>query len=325
MRTCCAAIITLALLAGSTVAMAGQSEAASRPSIPSAGCGVADIEPGRHLGIMEVGDLERSWVLQLPTAHDGETPIPLVLGFYGGGDGPDWMIGRFRTLAEEEGFAVVAPKENTEVLHWMYEPEDTEPDFTMDKPDIAFVDALLDRLEEELCLDQARVYATGMSNGAWGALALGCALDDRIAAVAPVGALLDSGEACNQRRPVPLVAVIGTEDEIVFFDGGVAEWFLDSLASDGTRVRDIPWFNWSGHGLPVLDKVAGVASRYGCEPSPTTEPMDHGAERLVWGCPDGADLELVTHGGGHVWETNTGEGATSELVWGFLQQHSMPA
>jgi pimeloyl-ACP methyl ester carboxylesterase len=77
---------------------------------------------------------------------------------------------------------------------------------------IAFVDGLIDRLGQEPCLDLARVYVTGFSIGAAGTSVLGRVLDDRLAAVAPIGAVADLDETCSTARPVPVMAIQGIKD-----------------------------------------------------------------------------------------------------------------
>src|SRR4029077_16852178 len=52
--------------------------------------------------------------------------------------------------------------------------------------DVAFIGRLLDHLESTMCIDTARVFSTGMSNGAQMSSLLACRLPERIAAIAPV-------------------------------------------------------------------------------------------------------------------------------------------
>src|SRR5690606_10095983 len=73
-----------------------------------------------------------------------------------------------------------------------FEPDTTAPTTTVveadlaDGDDLGFLNGLLDSLEDELCLDQSREYATGKSNGAGMTTWLACQPDPRFAAVAPV-------------------------------------------------------------------------------------------------------------------------------------------
>ena len=63
--------------------------------------------------------------------------------------------------------------------------------------DVVFTRALLDLVATRTCVDPARVYATGVSNGGGLAARLGCALADRLAAVAPVAGGYSSLPACR--------------------------------------------------------------------------------------------------------------------------------
>src|SRR5439155_24934416 len=66
----------------------------------------------------------------------------------------------------------------------------------------------------ERCVDRRRVFATGMSNGAFFASLLGCVAADRLAAVAPVSGGLDL-RTCVPVRAVPVLVVYGRADRIV--------------------------------------------------------------------------------------------------------------
>jgi len=101
MRSLCASIISLALLAGSAVAVAAEADPLYRPAVPSAGCGSPTVVAGQHEGTMEVAGLERTWRLAVPSIHDGQTPLPLVIGLHGGSE--NYSSERLLALAEDEG------------------------------------------------------------------------------------------------------------------------------------------------------------------------------------------------------------------------------
>ena len=107
MRTLCVSVITVALLAGSAIGVAGQDEPASRPPVPSTGCGISEVEAGMDLfRQLTVGDADRNWAMQVPDAHDGETPIPLWIHLHGGMQSE--QIAAFRSV-DEHGFVAIAP------------------------------------------------------------------------------------------------------------------------------------------------------------------------------------------------------------------------
>ena len=140
-----------------------------------------------------------NWELAVPPDPRGETPLSLVIALHGGGE--FYSSERVLALAEEEGFVAVAPRDAYQDFWMMWDPQLPGYDLSLDNPDIALVDALIDQLGEELCLDLARVYATGFCVGGGGALVLGCVLDERLAAVAPVSSAFDPGDACNTSDP----------------------------------------------------------------------------------------------------------------------------
>jgi polyhydroxybutyrate depolymerase len=326
MRDLCAIIISAALLTGSAVTVAGQSDPLSRPAIPSTGCGSSAVESGLERGYMEVAGVERTWQLQVPPVHDGETPLPLVIGLHGGGEPISSQ--RLLTLAKDEGFVAVAPQDAYQDFWMMWDPQLPGYDLSLGNPDVALVDALIDRLGGELCLDLARVYATGFCVGGAGTLVLGCVLDEHIAAVAPVSSAVDLGDACNTERPVPVLAVHGTRDTTAPFEGGVepANWFLDTVLKDGSRVRDSAWGQWMMTTLVPMsspDDLTAIAVRYGCQPEPMVEPLGD-ADQYAWVCPEGAAVELVAHDGGHSWSSDTDGRTTEQLIWDFFEQHPMP-
>ncbi len=67
--------------------------------------------------------------------------------------------------------------------------------------DVGFVNAVVGAIAAQIPVDRARVYVTGMSNGAMMALRLGCQ-SDTFAAIAPVaGTLLTDCSACRSTAP----------------------------------------------------------------------------------------------------------------------------
>jgi pimeloyl-ACP methyl ester carboxylesterase len=87
--------------------------------------------------------------------------------------------------------------------------------------DVRYARDLVRELESELCIDKSRVYATGMSNGAIMSYRLACEAADVFAAVAPVDGV-EALRECSPRRPVPILAINGTSDLLVRWEGG---WF----------------------------------------------------------------------------------------------------
>jgi len=158
------------------------------------------------------------------------------------------------------------------------EPQHTNAD------DVGFITAMVGAIGQQIPIDRARVYATGMSNGAMMALRLGCQTDT-FAAIAPVAGTLETD--CSGARPTSVLQIHGTADERVPYNGGPGKAF----SSDGTARVDGPsveavnatWRGIDGCGQPNSTTAADV----------TTQTA---------GCADGRTVELISvKGAGHQW------------------------
>ena len=81
--------------------------------------------------------------------------------------------------------------------------------------DLKFFDAMLDLLRRERAIDDARVYATGHSNGAGFTYLLWAKRGDALAAVAPSAAVARA--ARGGLSPKPVMHLAGRRDELVKF------------------------------------------------------------------------------------------------------------
>ena len=77
---------------------------------------------------------------------------------------------------------------------------------------------ILDRVEAELCIDRSRIFVSGFSNGGMFAATLGCALSDRVAAVASVAGVHLLPDC--RGRPMPIIVIHGSADDMVPFSEG---------------------------------------------------------------------------------------------------------
>src|SRR5215203_5702488 len=85
-----------------------------------------------------------------------------------------------------------------------------------------------------MCIDKARVYVTGLSNGAGMVSAVACVYADRIAAAAPVAGAIEL-EGCDPSDKVPMVSFHGTADPFLRYEGGLGPAGLALPAPDGSN------------------------------------------------------------------------------------------
>ena len=99
--------------------------------------------------------------------------------------------------------------------------------------DMAFTRNVLSDLKEVVCVDDARIYATGISNGGYMSYRLACEMSETFAAIAPVAAL-NTAPTCLLTRPVSLLHIHGTLDLLVPYAGapGVVEDWAAAAGCD---------------------------------------------------------------------------------------------
>jgi polyhydroxybutyrate depolymerase len=277
--------------------------------------------------------LQGTYLRHVPEAHDGATPVPVVIDLHGYSSplSAQELMSGLAAYGMTEGFVTILPQIARPVPRW---------DTALGSDDIEFVAAVLDEVERSLCVDPQRVYVAGMSNGAFMTSAIACDLADRVAAVAPVAGLRDI-EGCDPARPVPVIAFHGTDDQFVAYDGGLGPAVANLPSPDGTGTLGdmVGTAALPGGGAPVPEMASAWALRNGCQPAPVEEPVAADVALLRFTCPAGAEVELYrVDGGGHSWPGSVFSaaipdvvGATSasvsatELIWAFFDAHPLPA
>ena len=260
----------------------------------------------------------------------GEGPWPVVVDLHGYSEGADIhaIFSALGPYGAEHGFVTLTPQGTGDPVRW---------DIALDSPDVRFIEDLLEETARSVCIDPARVYVTGLSNGAMMASSIACALADRVAAVAPVAGIQDP-DGCDPSRPVPVLAIHGTDDTFVTYDGGLGEQALGLPAPDGSG-RTLGEAGAAGivdrAGVP--DLVARWADRYGCEAEPSESRVSEDVDRLEHDCPEGVAVALLrVNGGGHTWPGSefgaaiedivgktTRTISTNEEIWSFFQRWSL--
>jgi polyhydroxybutyrate depolymerase len=211
---------------------------------------------------------DRTYLLAVPADDDGTAPRPLIFDFHGWGSKMETFEAETRLgrNGAARGVYVVTPQALGNPTRWNWDSRADGPD------DFGFVHALLADLEQRLCVDAARVYAAGHSNGAAFAGFLPCKAPYEFAAAVSASATVPS--SCPDGVTPSMLTVRGTADPQVLYDGA---------AVDGA--------------------VATWVKQDGCATTPRRdEPID-GVQRVRYDrCEQGAEVVLDTIlGGVHVW------------------------
>jgi polyhydroxybutyrate depolymerase len=276
--------------------------------------------------------MQRTYRLHVPSRLTAERAAPLVLVFHGGGGTPEQVerATGFSQVADREGFVVAYPAghkrswndgRGAEAVAAQRDGVD----------DVAFVAALIDDVAATLRIDPARIYATGISNGAMVSHYVAIRLSTRFAAIAPVAGGLPRAlaERFDAAQPVSVLLLNGTHDPLVPYGGGEVTVF------GSTR----------GRIVGAEDAARRWSERAACSASPAVLPVaerDPGdgctVTRLRYGnCSRGIGVEVYRlAGAGHTWpgraqnlpERLVGKvcrdiDATS-VIWEFFNAHPKP-
>jgi polyhydroxybutyrate depolymerase len=336
--------ITLAVLGSGLIATACSSTSSSGPAAvvstaadglppaPSTGCSSsAPAELTLAKEYLTV-DGEQRWYLESTPPRTRKGPFPVVLDFHGldEGAGLEALTSQFGPFAQRHGFIAVFPEGTGKPLGWDYNHEGSS------NPDLAYVTALLNRLEATQCVDETRIYSTGLSEGAFMTSLLACTMSNRIAAFAPVsGVLLEA--PCAAKHPVPILAFHGTADPILYFNGGFGSAVLKNVInlSGPPPSVPIPPANLNGKGYPAT--VAAWAKRDGCAAKATNTQVSPHVIHRVYRCPPGTAVEFyIIIGGGHAWPSSafsqeiaaitgptTFEINATTVIWKFFQRFQL--
>jgi polyhydroxybutyrate depolymerase len=230
----------------------------------------------------------RALVANAPAA--GRTQ-PTVIVLHGGAGSAAQMraTSGFDAVAKAKGFTVVYPegtsfrddKHAWNTGHLLRRQ-------LRDVDDIAFLDALIDRLIAEHGADPARIFLTGGSNGGMMTFCYAVARPHRLAAAAPVVASMFTLDAAPA-VPLPILIVNGAKDDEVPLAGGMSGNALVRAAQSTPfqPVRDVVDF-W------VKANRSRPAGETTVDGTVTTTTYAAG--------PDGAVTEFVLDSaGGHGW------------------------
>jgi polyhydroxybutyrate depolymerase len=242
------------------------------------------------------GERQREYRLFVPPSYDGRTALPLVLELHGSGG---TAAGQAKTsglegLAARERFAVASLQ--ADGGRWNVPIADGRPD------DVAYVSDVIDHVAARLCIDRARVHATGFSGGGRMTSLLGCRLSSRIASIAPVAGL--RWPAPCEGRPVPVLTFHGLGDAQNPYQGQA-------------KGRGAEWLE------SVPQALAGWAARNGCSAEAVTEDPDGPISIVRYEmCSGSATVRLIRIDGlGHTWPRNEVDATT--VMWEFFRTHDL--
>jgi polyhydroxybutyrate depolymerase len=257
---------------------------------------------GSFVETIESGGRERSFRLFVPEGVAATSSTPLVLNFHGFGSNAieQEVYSGMTQKAAAEGFITAAGDGVGESWNGggCCPPANREG-----VDDVQFVRDMVASIASRYCIDPARIYATGMSNGGFMSNRLACDAADLIASIAPVAAFLGVRD-CAPARPIAVLMFNGTADPLVSYPAAAGSY-------------------------------GGWGDLNGCTGEPE-EVFANGDSSCVSypECADGATTSFCTvEGGGHTWPgsfpiprlgNTTADLSATDAMWDFFVAHPKP-
>jgi polyhydroxybutyrate depolymerase len=289
MRSGCVRVLSVCLLGVLVVLVGGCFGDGHALGTPDQG-----IPVGQSTQTIQAGGVSRTFHVYRPQGLNGAAPLVVMLhGGFGTGDQAERDY-NWDSEADSGHFLVAYPDGLGRAWNagsCCGEPQRTNLD------DVGFITSMVAAIEQQTPIDPARVYATGMSNGAMMALRLGCQ-SDAFAAIAPVaGTLLTD---CSNARPTSVLQIHGTADDRVPYNGGPGKAFA---ANGNPRV--------DGPSVPSVN--ATWRSIDACGPPSTNTVGDVTTETAA--CANGRTVELISvAGAGHQWPGGVAKPVVEKLA-----------
>jgi poly(3-hydroxybutyrate) depolymerase len=263
----------------------------------SPGCGKAPTLRSGTQTIQSSGQ-NRSFILRIPNNYDNTRQYRLIFGFHwyggtandvdsGGTDGYNWSYYGLRRLADAANNSTifVAPQGNGN--GWA----------NPGGQDVTFVDDMIRRIENDLCVDTAQRFALGFSYGGAMSYALACARATTFRAVAVYSGAGLSG--CNGgTQPVAYMGIHGISDNI-----GGGRGLRDTFVRNNGCTPQNPREPAAGSRTHITTTYSGCRTGY----------------PVVWAAFDGGHTPGPIDGGGDGWRS-----WTSPEVWKFFTGDTTP-
>ena len=253
--------------------------------------------------------LTREYSIYVPASYDGTTNFPLLFNLHGGGGtNSAWQVtSDMRPIADTADFILVYPQARPDPsdgnsFNWI-------PKVPGTFDDVPFFSSLIDTIASNYQIDQNKIYACGYSLGGDMTFELGCKLNNRIAAIAPVARTMQANPNgfCSPVHPTGVLTILGTVDLVSPYNGIVFGGIVYYISAAATHSY------WATHN--------------NCVTTATMNTVSPSVERYTWSTTPGCAYveELKVIGGGHDWPGSFGNmtiDANTE-IWQFVSRYDI--
>ncbi|GAA1295979.1 cellulose binding domain-containing protein [Saccharothrix xinjiangensis] len=292
------AVAAFLALATTGTALSGILPGAGTPvgaAAATAGCGKAPgLAGGTHT--IQSGGKNRTFILRVPGNYDNSRPYRLIFAFH-------WWHGTANDVAtggsSGASWAYYGQQEQSNNSAILVAPQGIDNAWPNNGgEDVAFVDAMIARIEAALCVDTTQRFATGFSYGGGMSYALACGRANVFRAVAVfAGAQLSGCDGGTQ--PIAYLGIHGISDTVLNISQGrsLRDRFVRNNGCTATNPRE-----------PAAGSRTHITTAY---------PGCRAGYPVVWAAFDGGHLPGAVDGcacedGARSW--------TKGEVWRFFSQ-----
>ena len=283
------------------------------PPTPAISSNLDSQAQGTINGTINYEDIDRTFILYVPSSYDSSTKQPLVFNFHGYGSNASEQIayGDMRSQADANGFILVHPEALNDIVGRSYWNIGGWSQSVHD--DVKFTENLINLLMDKYSINAERIYSTGMSNGGFFSFHLACNLNASFAAVASVtGSMTYSTfDNCNPRKPTPVMQIHGSLDATVPYKG------LDAL--NMKSIMDVmEYWKVNNECDDYLLSLPGILPGT----SSWTETYQYS------NCLNGTEnIHLYVQGAGHIWPgsiyASVQSPDSSSSIWNFFSKYDI--
>ncbi|MBB4006530.1 alpha/beta hydrolase family esterase [Allorhizobium taibaishanense] len=261
----------------------------------AAGCGQPR-DVGRYDMSLTSGGQERVFSYYIPSGYSGQAKLPVVFDFHGSDSNANEQLDRseWERVAEREGFIAVAPQGSMPMKRPGYFAWNVPGVAKGDADEEAYIRDVVKAVEENFCVDPAKMYATGYSGGGRMVSQFLCDGNTQFAAAGLVVGLragtpkaegagfVPDAATCKPAKPISLIAFAGLDDKI------------NPIAGQG-----LPYWGYGADA--ALNRWAELDA---CQPPTVT--TEGRVETKSFACGQGTRIvSYRLSGAGHTWPGST--------------------
>jgi polyhydroxybutyrate depolymerase len=211
-----------------------------------------EFENGINTVTLKHENVDREFIVYLPNNFKPERTYPVLFAFHGGGGKKEMMAEAWLTNYLDT-YDLIGVMPQGLLKSWNSEDHEGFVSRMSTADDIGFVKKMVTYLIQHFNIDNSRIYAYGISNGAVMTLTLARKTDLFAAIVAQSGTMLEVQDLLPGAERISVFLIHGKKDINVPYEGGKSETLLISFRS--VRETAEIWARHNGSKKdPLLEK-----------------------------------------------------------------------